>query len=52
VASQFLEATDELHLTALIEVGLVLFFITLLLNIIARWLVSRIDRQSSRTAGA
>jgi phosphate transport system permease protein len=52
VASQFLEATDELHVTALIEVGLVLFFITLLLNIIARWLVSRIDRQSSRTAGA
>ena len=50
VASQFLEASEELHVTALIEVGLVLFFITLLLNIFARWLVSRIDRRNARSA--
>lgn len=52
VASQFLEATEELHVTALLEVGLVLFAITLFLNIIARWLVSRIDRRNSQAAGA
>ena len=52
VASQFLEATEELHVTALIEVGLVLFCITLLLNMFARWLVSRIDRKNAVTAGA
>jgi phosphate transport system permease protein len=46
IANEFAEAVDQLHSTALIEVGLALFFMTLILNIIARFLVWRV---ASRT---
>jgi phosphate transport system permease protein len=36
IANEFTEATDELHLHALIEIGLVLFIITLIINVISR----------------
>jgi phosphate transport system permease protein len=39
IANEFTEATDDLHLAALAEIGLLLFVVTLLLNIIARFLV-------------
>jgi phosphate transport system permease protein len=44
IANEFSEAFDDLHLSALVMAGLVLFIVTLLLNIIARLLVWRIDR--------
>ena len=36
IANEFTEATDDLHLHALIEIGLVLFVITLIVNMISR----------------
>jgi phosphate transport system permease protein len=39
IANEFTEATSDLHLSALIELGLVLFALTMLLNAIARLLI-------------
>jgi phosphate transport system permease protein len=41
IANEFSEATSDLHLSALMAVGFVLFLITLIVNGIARWLVWR-----------
>jgi phosphate transport system permease protein len=45
IANEFAEAVSKLHSQALIEVGLALFFMTLILNIIARFLVWRVARR-------
>jgi len=39
IANEFSEATNDVHLSALMAVGFVLLFITLVVNAIARWLV-------------
>src|SRR5215213_4793596 len=39
IANEFSEATTDVHLSALMAVGFVLFLITLIVNAIARWLV-------------
>lgn len=44
IANEFAEAVSVLHSQALIEIGLVLFIMTLLLNIMARLLVWRVGR--------
>ncbi len=44
IANEFAEATSVLHSQALIEIGLVLFFMTLVLNILARLLIWRVGR--------
>jgi phosphate transport system permease protein len=46
IANEFTEATYELYLQSLIEIALVLFVLTLLLNFIARFLVWRVARRS------
>ena len=46
IANEFAEATDEMHRQALIEIGLILFMITLALNLIARLLVWRVARRT------
>jgi phosphate transport system permease protein len=48
IANEFTEATYDLYLHALIEVGLVLFAMTLLINVVARLLIWRV---SQRVAG-
>jgi phosphate transport system permease protein len=45
IANQFTEATSDLHLSALMAVGFVLFLITLVVNAVARWLVWRTSHQ-------
>ncbi len=45
IVNEFTEATDPLYLQALIEIALVLFVLTLLLNLIARFLVWRVARR-------
>jgi phosphate transport system permease protein len=45
IANEFAEAVTKLHTSALIELGLILFVITLLLNMIARFLVWRVARR-------
>jgi phosphate transport system permease protein len=46
IANEFSEATDDLHLSALMALGTVLFTLTLIVNGIARWLVWRVGREA------
>jgi phosphate transport system permease protein len=46
IANEFAEAVSTLHSQALIEIGFLLFVITLLLNLLARFLVWRVARRS------
>ncbi len=46
IANEFAEAVGEMHSSALIEIGVVLFVTTLILNAIARWLVWRVNRRT------
>jgi phosphate transport system permease protein len=39
IANEFAEAADELYLSALVEIGLVLFIITLIVNSLSRLLI-------------
>jgi phosphate transport system permease protein len=52
IANEFTEATYELYLQALIEIGLALFGLTLILNLIARFLVWRVARRTPQEARA
>lgn len=52
IANEFAEAVTPLHTQALIEVGLVLFVMTLLLNLVARFLVWRVTRRTPQEARA
>ena len=53
IANEFAEAADKMHTSALIEVGLVLFTITLIVNLGSRlmiWNMNREPRPKARTA--
>jgi phosphate transport system permease protein len=51
IANEFTEATGDLYVSALIEIGLALFLVTVVVNAIARLLVWAVTRGSSaRTA--
>ena len=45
LANEFAEATGDLYLHALVEIGLVLFMITLVINVISRLFIWSMDRQ-------
>jgi len=47
IANEFSEASSDLHLSALAEIGLVLFAITLAINVLARLLIWNMTRQAS-----
>ena len=44
IANEFSEATNDLHLSALMGIGAVLFVVTIIVNTIARWLVWQTGR--------
>jgi phosphate transport system permease protein len=52
IANEFAEAVSQIHSEALIEVALILFFLTLILNVIARLLVWRVSRRTPQGASA
>ena len=52
IANEFTEATYDLYLNALIEIGLILFVMTLLINFVARLLVWRVGRRTTTEARA
>jgi phosphate transport system permease protein len=52
IANEFAEAADELYLGALIEIGLVLFIITLVVNGLSRLLIWSMARSESRSRAA
>jgi phosphate transport system permease protein len=45
LANEFAEAADDLYLSALVEIGLVLFVITLIVNVISRTFIWSMGRQ-------
>jgi len=49
VANEFTEATSDMHISALIELGFVLFCITILVNAIARLIILTATRRSPVT---
>jgi phosphate transport system permease protein len=50
IANEFTEATDDLYLHALIEIGLVLFVITLAVNAASRFLIWAMGRPAKSAA--
>ena len=52
IANEFTEATDELYLSALVQIGLILFLVTFIVNGIAKLLVWSVTRGTSGTARA
>jgi phosphate transport system permease protein len=48
IANEFTEAADDLHLHALVEIGLVLFAITLMVNLLSRLLIWQMTRERVR----
>jgi phosphate transport system permease protein len=47
IANEFSEATDDLHLSALIEMGLVLFALTIIINAVARLMILTTTQKGS-----
>ena len=52
IANEFTEATDDLYLNALVEIGLVLFVITLVINVLSRLLIWSMNRPARPRASA
>ncbi|HEX8847061.1 MAG TPA: phosphate ABC transporter permease subunit PstC [Pyrinomonadaceae bacterium] len=52
IANEFTEATDKLYLSALVEIGLILFLVTFIVNGAAKLLVWSVTRGTSGTARA
>jgi phosphate transport system permease protein len=50
IANEFAEAVGDMHLSALIEIGLVLFIVTIIVNICAQLLVWAVTRGAPRQA--
>jgi phosphate transport system permease protein len=44
LANEFSEASDDMYLSALIEIGLALFLVTIIVNALARLLVWAVTR--------
>ncbi len=49
LANEFAEATTPLHIDALVEIGLLLFIMTLVINVISRAFIWSLGRQASGT---
>jgi phosphate transport system permease protein len=50
IANEFTEAADDLYLSALVEIGLVLFVITLVINALSRLLIWSVTRETKARA--
>jgi phosphate transport system permease protein len=50
IANEFTEAADELYLSALVEIGLFLFIITLIVNSLSRLLIWSMSRNATMVA--
>ena len=52
IANEFTEAADDLYLSALVEIGLVLFIITLVVNSLSRLLIWSMARSARAQSAA
>jgi phosphate transport system permease protein len=48
IANEFTEATGDLYLSALVEIGLVLFLLTFVVNLAAKWVLKTMVTRASR----
>jgi phosphate transport system permease protein len=48
IANEFTEATGQLYMSALVEIGLVLFLITFVVNLAAKWVLKTMVTRASR----
>ena len=48
IANEFTEASDDLHLSALVAVGFLLLLIALLTNLVATWILNRMQLEGGR----
>jgi phosphate transport system permease protein len=48
IANEFTEATGELYLAALVEIGLVLFLLTFVVNLAAKWILKTMVSRAAR----
>ncbi len=46
IANEFTEATGKLYLSSLVEIGVILFFLTLIINGIARFLIWKVSNKA------
>ena len=44
IANEFTEATDELYLSALLEIGLLLFIVSTVMNVLGKMVIGRLSR--------
>ena len=52
IANEFSEATSDTYLSSLVEVGLALFLVTIIVNIMAQLLVWSVTRGMPRRSNA
>jgi phosphate transport system permease protein len=52
IANEFSEATGDTYLSALIEIGLALFIVTIIVNIVAQFLVWTVTRGTPARSNA
>ena len=50
IANEFTEATSKIYLSSLVEIGLVLFLITFVVNVIYKWVMNRLEVGQKETA--
>ena len=43
IANEFAEATDTLYVASLVEIGLLLLLVTLVINVVGRYIVNRLN---------
>jgi phosphate transport system permease protein len=48
IANEFTEAGTPMHISALVEIGLVLFIVTFIVNAASRLLIWRMTRETKR----
>ena len=41
IANEFTEATEKIYLSSLVEIGLLLFIVTMIVNIIGKYIIGR-----------
>ncbi|RJO63466.1 MAG: phosphate ABC transporter permease subunit PstC [Myxococcales bacterium] len=51
LANEFTEASDPLYLSSLLELGLVLFLLTVVIQIVAQWWIKRLGKDFAPGAG-
>ena len=43
IANEFAEATEEIYLSSLVEIGLLLFIVTMVVNVIGKYIINKMS---------